>query len=73
MANVETGPTVETVDTDTSKASLSPDLAQGVKSTAAQVAGAAAVADDDDDDSGYWPDGDACIRVVTSERPTPCK
>lgn len=73
MRNVETGTGVDTVDTDTSKASLLPDLAQGVKSTAAQVAGAAAVADDDDDDSGSWPDGDACIRIPTSERPTPCK
>lgn len=73
MQNIETGSTVDIVDADTAKASLLPNLARGVKSTAAQVAGATMVADDDDDDSGSWPDGDACIRIPMSERPTPCK
>lgn len=71
MANVEKGSTVDAVDANTPKAPLLPDLAQGVKNTAMQVAGVATVVDDDD--SGYWPDGDACIRMPTSERPTPCK
>lgn len=75
MANVEKGSMVDAVDANTPKAPLLPDLAQGVKNTAMQVAGVATVvdADADDDDSGYWPDGDVCIRMPSSERPTPCK
>lgn len=71
MANPETERAVDSIETGTARAPLLPDLAREVQSITAQIAGVADI--DEDDDSGSWSNGDACIRMPISEKPSPCK